>query len=216
MASALGRVKQSTRTTNRRGKPAWDVALLYPMQGDWSEEDYLALDRDSEPRLIELNDGILEILPMPDMYHQDIVKFTFALLDAFVMDLRLGRVYFAPLPVKMWSKQFRESDIVFLASRRIEDKRKPPKGADLVMEVVSRGAENRQRDLKEKRRVYARAKIPEYWIIDPATKSITVLTLLGKRYKEHGMYKPGEQAVSKLLKGFKVAVSDVFAAGEGK
>jgi Uma2 family endonuclease len=165
---------------------------------------------------MELNDGVLEVLPMPDMFHQDIVKYVFARLDGFVMNLDLGRVYFAPLPVRLWTKQFREPDIVFLAARRIENKRKPPKGADLVMEVVSRGAENRHRDLEEKPRVYARAKIPEYWIVDPETKTITVLTLSGKSYKVHGVYKPGDQAASKLLKGFKVAVSDAFAAGEGK
>ncbi len=216
MATALGRVKRAKPTRTGRGEPAWDVALRYPMQGDWSEEDYLALDRDSEPRLIELNDGILEVLPMPDMDHQDIVKFVFTRLDAFVMDVHLGRVYFAPLPVKLWSKQFREPDIIFLASHRIEDKRKPPKGADLVVEVVSRDADNRKRDLQDKRRVYAKARIPEYWIADPETTTITVLTLSGKSYKIHGVAKPGEQAASKLLKGFTVAVSDVFAAGEGK
>jgi hypothetical protein len=30
------------------------------------------------------------------------------------------------------------------------------------------------------------------------------------------VFKEGDVATSKLLKGFKVAVSDVFAAGEGK
>jgi Uma2 family endonuclease len=186
------------------------------MQGDWTEEDYLELDRNSEPRLIELNNGFLEILPMPDMLHQDIVQFIFLTFHAFVKDLNIGRVYLAPLPVKLWTKQIREPDLLFLASHRIKDKRKPPKGADLVMEVVSPGAESRKRDLQEKRRVYAKAKIPEYWIVDPKTKTITVLTLSGKSYKVHGVYKPGDQAASKLLKGFKVAVTEVFAAGEGK
>jgi Uma2 family endonuclease len=216
MASALEPRMKSNRSHNGKPEPTWDIALFYPMQGDWTEEDYLELDRNSEPRLIELNDGFLEILPMPDMFHQDIVKFIFTLFDAFVMDLGIGRVYFAPLPVKLWTKQMREPDIVFLASHRIKDKRKPPKGADLAMEVVSPGAESRKRDLQEKRRIYAKAKIPEYWIVDPKTKTITVLTLSGKSYKVHGVYKPGDQAASKLLKGFNVAVSEVFAAGEGK
>jgi Uma2 family endonuclease len=199
---------------NGVGKPTWDIALFFPMQGEWSEEDYLALDRDSEPRLIELNDGVLEVLPMPDMYHQDIVQFLFLALFSFVRGLKIGRVYVAPMPIKLWSRQFREPDIVFLAKHRIKDKRKPPKGADLVMEVVSPGTADRKRDLTEKRRVYARARIPEYWIIDPKTRTITVLTVSDKRYQVHGVYTPGDEAASKLLKGFAVAVSDVFAAGE--
>jgi Uma2 family endonuclease len=78
------------------------------------------------------------------------------------------------------------------------------------------GDDNRKRDLVPKRRVYARAGIREYWIVDSEKKSITVLALAGKAYKVHGAFKVGEQATSKLLKGFAVAVSDVFAAGEGK
>src|SRR5437867_4195798 len=136
MATALERKMTAKAAKNGKSEPTWDLAFLFPMQGDWTEEDYLSLDRICEPRLIELNNGFLEVLPMPDMLHQDIVKFLFALLDAFVADLRLGRVYFAPLPVKLGRKQFREPDLVFLASHRIKDKRKPPKGADLAMEVV--------------------------------------------------------------------------------
>jgi len=84
------------------------------------------------------------------------------------------------------------------------------------MEVVSPGQENRERDLRTKRREYARAKIGEYWIVDPEEKCIIVLTLVGKTYKVHGKFGPGETAVSKLLPGFAVRVEDVFAAGEGK
>jgi Uma2 family endonuclease len=120
------------------------------------------------------------------------------------------------MPVKLWTLQMREPDLLFLKHHRILDKRKPPKGADLVMEVVSPGTENRKRDLREKREVYAKAKIPEYWIVDPKDKTITVLTLSGKTYKVHGVFKEGDEATSKLLKGFTVAVSDVFAAGEAK
>jgi Uma2 family endonuclease len=216
MATAIRREKPTNRSKNGRGEPAWEIAWLFPMQGDWTEEDFLALDRDSEPRLMELNDGFLEILPMPDMLHQDIVKFLLVLLDNFVTDLRLGRVYFAPLPVKLWPLQMREPDLLFLKHHRIVDKRKPPRGADLVMEVVSPGAENRKRDLSEKRSVYAKAKIPEYWIVDPEQQTITVLTLSGKSYKVHGVFKPGQKAASKLLKGFHVDVSAVFAAGEAQ
>ena len=216
MPAITHRSKRSNPSKNGVGRPAWDVALFYPMQGDWTEDDFLALERNSEPRLMELNDGVLVVLPMPDMLHQDIVQFIFDLLYAFVIDLRLGRAYFAPLPVRLWRDQLREPDIVFLASHRIKDKRKPPDGADLVVEVVSPGKGARKRDFKEKRRVYAKAKISEYWIVDPDKRAITVLTLSGTSYRVHSVFKEGSQATSKLLKGFRVPVTDVFAAGEEK
>ncbi|MBI3463073.1 MAG: Uma2 family endonuclease, partial [Planctomycetes bacterium] len=83
----------------------------------------------------------------------------------------------------------------------------------LVMEVVSEGAESRKRDLETKRREYAAAGIPEYWIVDPEEQKVTVLTLDGGTYRVHGEFRPGETATSVLLRGFAVAVRDVFAVG---
>lgn len=82
------------------------------------------------------------------------------------------------------------------------------------MEIIS--PTGRKRDLKDKRADYAKAKVPEYWIVDPKKRSITVLVLADDTYEVYGVFKEGTHAASKLLKGFKVAVRDVFAAGEGK
>ena len=84
------------------------------------------------------------------------------------------------------------------------------------MEVVSPGKKSRERDLKVKREAYAKAKIPEYWVVDPEEQLITVFTLGARSYKIHGKVKPGDQATSKLLAGFQVDVSAVFAAGLGQ
>ncbi len=196
----------------RRGEPAWDVATLFPFQGDWSEADYLALKTN---RLVELVDGYLEVLPVPKPLHQFIVKYLVYLLDAFVTPRALGDVLFAPLPVRLWSLQMREPDVVFLKPGRIRDRRKPPEGADLAMEVVSEGEENRERDLLTKRAEYAKAKIAEYWIVDPQERKIIVLVLDGDAYRVHGEFTPGQQATSVLLPGFTIDVAAVFAAGEG-
>jgi hypothetical protein len=59
-------MKTLRRKTNRRSpingkaEPTWDIALLYPAQGDWSEEEYLSLPGN---RLIEFCDGTQEFLP---------------------------------------------------------------------------------------------------------------------------------------------------------
>lgn len=47
-------------------------------------------------------------------------------------------------------------------------------GADLVVEIVS--SDRPERDTEEKPRDYAEAGIPDYWIINPLTDTITVLT----------------------------------------
>jgi Uma2 family endonuclease len=64
----------------------------------------------------------------------------------------------------------------------------------------------------EKREEYAEAGIPEYWIVNPLNRTITVLTLEGDTYREHGIFAPGAQATSVLLAGFAVDVRAAFAA----
>ncbi|MBI2805549.1 MAG: Uma2 family endonuclease [Planctomycetes bacterium] len=216
MAITLERTSKAGLSRNGRHEPVWNIARFYPLQGDWTEEDYFSLERTSGNWMIELNDGCLEFPPMPDPFHQDIVDFLFTAFKAFLKDRQFGRAYFAPLPIRLWAGQIREPDIAILGYHRLKNKRKAPDGADLVVEIVSPGEEARERDLETKRREYAKAGIREYWIVDPEERTITVLTLSGKSYRVHGVFEAGDEAASKLLKGFKVAVSGAFAAGEGK
>ena len=111
-------------------------------------------------------------------------------------------------------------DIVVLLTAALDNLLKTglqqqPQGADLVMEVMSPGDENRYRDLVEKRDIYARAGIPEYWIVDPELRTITVLVLDGEAYRVHGEFDASATAASVLLTGFSIAVRDVFAVGNG-
>jgi Uma2 family endonuclease len=193
------------------GEPTWEIAHLFPVQGQWTETEYLALDTN---RLVELSDGRLEVLPMPTVLHQLIVLYLYRMLDQFVLAQASGRVLVAPLPVRLWPGKLREPDVIFLRPGRIGNLQGHPDGADLVMEVVSEGNFNRERDLDIKRREYAAAGIAEYWIVDPQEQRITVLALDGTAYRVHGAFHPGEMATSVLLSGFTVAVQAVFAAGQ--
>jgi Uma2 family endonuclease len=191
-----------------------DIRRLILRQEYWTEKEYLELDNSIGAWMIELVDGRLEVLPMPTPYHQDILIFLLLALREFATARRLGRTYISPMPVHLFPGTMREPDIVFLKNHRLKNKHKPPEGADLVVEIVS--PSGRKRDLKDKRADYAKAKVPEYWIVDPKKRTITVLVLSGKSYETLGVFKEGDEAPSKLIKGFKVAVSEVFGAGEGK
>jgi Uma2 family endonuclease len=83
-------------------------------------------------------------------------------------------------------------------------------GADLVMEVVS--PDNPERDTRVKRVDYAEGGIPEYWIVNPLSESITVLRLEGTQYVEHGVFRRGDQATSALLPEVAIPVDAVFDA----
>jgi len=200
------------QTRSKRGEPTWEIAERYPRQGEWTEEDYFALEADY---FVEFVDGVLEFLPMPTYNHQDIVKFLFLRLFDFVESRNLGKVQFAPLPVKLFKGRIREPDIVCLNHEQVKSaKGKYPQGADLVVEVVSPDDESRKRDHEDKPVDYARAGVKEYWIVDPETQTIKVLTLSGKKYKTHGEFQPGQTATSVLFDGFSINVADVFAAAD--
>jgi Uma2 family endonuclease len=196
---------------SRPGEPTWEVAQFFPRQGDWTEADYLALE---SSRFVELANGCLEVLPMPTYLHHLIVKFIFVQLETFLGTHPVGTVVFAPLPVRLGERWYREPDLVFLSNERRAKTDRYPEGADLVIEVVSEGDESRKRDLVVKRQEYAAAGISEYWIVDPAERQIVVLTLEGSSYREAGTYRSGEAAASVLLPGFSVAVDEVFSVDE--
>jgi len=194
------------------GQPAWDVALLYPLQGAWGDFDYLAFTTASN-RLIEFTDGTIEVQPMPTSSHQRILVFLLARLQEFIVPPRLGEALCAPLRVKIRDGKFREPDLVFM---RAENTARIGEdfwdGADLVMEVVSSDPESRKRDLQQKPLDYAEGRIPEYWIVDPQQKTITVLVLQQQAYVVHGTFAENETATSQLLGGWTVSVADVFRA----
>ena len=199
-----------TRALYLEGEPVWELARLFPRQGGWTVEDYLALDIG---RLVEYSNGYLEFPPMPTMAHQDILQFLFALLRVYIVKHQLGKVYVAPIPVRLGARKYREPDVFFVSTPRVEEAQgQYPRGADLVMEVVSGSSSDRDRDLVHKRRDYARAGIPEYWIVDPQEEVIYVLRLEGQEYAEHGRFVTGNTAMSALLPGFNVPVAEVWAA----
>jgi Uma2 family endonuclease len=195
---------------DEHAEPAWEVALLFPVQGEWSEDDYLWLT-DHTRGMVELTDGHLEVLPMPTDEHQRIVLYLYRALYAFLAARGLGIVLVAPLRLRLRTGRYREPDLLLLLSAH--DPRRRNRywtGADLVVEVVS--PDDPQRDLVRKRREYARAGIAEYWIVNPASEQILVLRLAGDAYVEHGVFRRDTQATSALIEGFTVPVAAVLDA----
>jgi Uma2 family endonuclease len=191
-----------------QANPAWEVALLYPEQGAWTEGAYLRLTNQTN-RLVELVDGRVEVLPMPSRTHQKITAFLYRLFYAFVEANNLGTLLFAPLRVRLWSGRYREPDLVFvLAEHAHLEGEAYFSGADLVIEVVS--PDDPDRDLVDKRADYAEVGITEYWIVNPLDETVTVLRPDGKQYTEHGVFQRGVTATSVLLAGVEVDVDALF------
>jgi Uma2 family endonuclease len=195
------------KTPTQRSKRTPTVADLFPAQGEWSEEEYLALDTN---RIVELSDGKLEIQEMPTHFHQLIVVRLITLLYPFVLARKLGYVLVAPLRVRLWPGKFREPDLVFMAAdhaQRIHDEYwEVP---DLVAEVISES--NPNLDRVRKKEEYARAGIPEYWLVDPYEKRVEVYRLEGETYQVHAELEVGDELTSPQLPGFALSLAELFA-----
>jgi len=190
-----------------RGQPVWEIAELFPEQGYWTEAGYLALRTN---RLVEFDNGLIEVLPVPTRTHQDIVRFLFKLLDAFVGTN--GRVYFAPYRLRVPGGKYREPDVLWLTPGQLaESEEEFTAAAEFVIEVVSPDDPNR--DYVTKRADYAAANVPEYWVVDAAAALVVVLRLEAGAYVEHGRFGRGERATSHRLPGFGVAVDDILSQG---
>jgi Uma2 family endonuclease len=82
----------------------------------------------------------------------------------------------------------------------------------LVVEVVSPGKRNEDRDYRYKRSEYAARGIAEYWIVDPEKSVVTMLTLVDGFYEETVL---GESDVmrSPLFPGLTLTAAQVLKAG---
>ncbi|MGL4514565.1 MAG: Uma2 family endonuclease [Lacipirellulaceae bacterium] len=196
------------------GNYAWEVATFFPEQGRWSEADYLDLT-DGSNRRVELIDGRLEFLPMPTEAHQQLAGFLYHALLAFVSAHRLGKVPYASIRLRVRPDKVREPDVLFLSNENLHLRHNRVwDGADLVMEVVSGDAKDRQRDYEAKAADYAGAGVREYWIVDHPRRCVVVHRLDGAHYAVAGTYTDAERAASVLLEGFAIDVAALFQAAD--
>jgi Uma2 family endonuclease len=80
----------------------------------------------------------------------------------------------------------------------------------LVLEVVSPGKANRDRDYRYKRSEYAARGIAEYWIVDPQESKVTVLLLDHGLYQEN-VYQNNDLIKSQLFPQLQLTTTKVFS-----
>ncbi len=177
----------------------------------WTYQDYLKLNDDQRYEIIE---GQLLMAPAPIPYHQAVSRnIEFALWN-YVKKKKLGVIYDAPIDVVFDEHNVFQPDIVFVSEKRKDIiGEKAINGApDLVVEVISPSSLGRDTVLKK--RVYERFGVKEFWIVYPEMKCVEVLVLgKGGGYElyDEGCLEEGKESVaSKVIKGFKLDLKEVF------
>ncbi len=161
-------------------------------------------------KLYELIGGELHVTPAPNTRHQRLARNLARHLDSHLVETGRGELFFAPIGVKLSDEDVVEPDLVVVLAEHAERIGRqtiegPP---DLVVEILSPGSAGR--DLTTKRDLYARFGIPEYWIVDPESESVEVLTLKGGAYSRDGLYRAADTLHSPLLEALEIPAHDLF------
>ena len=85
----------------------------------------------------------------------------------------------------------------------------PPR---LIVEVVSPGKTNRDRDYVQKRAQYAAIGVHEYWLVGPVAQTVVVLTLEWSAYQEVGVFGTQAAIASVEFPDLELRVEQIFDA----
>ena len=176
----------------------------------YTYKDYLSWNF---PERVELILGkIFKMSPAPSRYHQRVSTNLMYFYNNFLWKSTSCELFAAPFDVVL--KKGKKSTVVQPDICVVCDQSKLTQqgceGApDLIVEILSPG--NSRREMKEKFELYEKNGVQEYWMVDLGNKSVVVY-----RFNEEQKYfgsKPfveGEVVESKILKGLKMDVADVF------
>lgn len=131
-------------------------------------------------------------------------------LTHHVKTQRLGVVYAAPIALVLDDVNYTEPDLMFVsnARRAVLTPRGVEGAPDLVVEIHS--PSTKRRDLEIKRMLYARAGIPQYWLVDPIARSLVVLELAGEEYREVVRHGADDVFRPTLFPGLAIELSEIW------
>jgi Uma2 family endonuclease len=178
------------------------------MQRPLTYDDLLEMPEDG--KRYEVIGGELLVNPAPRRDHQEVVANLDWILQRFLRETGLGRVYTHPVDVYLGRHDIVQPDLLVIRSARLHIYRaegivaEPP---DIVVEIMS--PSTRGTDQVRKMALYARAGVPEYWLVDPERRMMVIHRLAGDEYAAIAADAEGV-IVSHVLGGLRVDPCEVF------
>ena len=122
----------------------------------------------------ELIEGELVLVAAPSPLHQRLLLWLGVTFVRLVEEPRLGEVYMAPVDVRLSDGSIVQPDLIEVLADRssIVGEALIEGTPSLIVEILS--PSSKARDRGKKAALYARTGVPEYWIVDPEARSITV------------------------------------------
>jgi Uma2 family endonuclease len=104
-------------------------------------------------------------------------------------------------------------DLAFVRNERWDEVvtgEKFTSAVDLVIEILSPGTQNRQRDLSAKHQLYGKYGVKEYWIVDSENQSVLIFRLRKQMLEEIATLAGDQELTSALLPGFQLKADAIF------
>ena len=165
---------------------------------------------------IELIEGIL--VPMPPMSSRQAACIR-RLQNRFTLDLRERVIVSVQLPLTIAGRASEpEPDIALLQPEPSGYSQRHPLPADVVL-ALEVSYSTLDYDDGDKRRLYARAGIQEYWIVNLNDNSVIVYRAPSAPkprdadFESKQTYRIGDRLIPLALPDYSLAVSDIFATG---
>ena len=137
---------------------------------------------DNDTFRYELLDGEIMKKNAPTPWHQRLSRMLLRQIDNHVTEKKLGEVFYSPIDVFLNDYNAPQPDLVFVSEAKknlvTNDGIMGRDGGpvpNLVVEIISPSSV--KRDRFQKRIIYERFSVPEYWIADPQNQEIEVYTL---------------------------------------
>ena len=157
----------------------------------------------------EIIGGELIMSPTPIPAHQECVTRLLFVLRPYVTARRLGHVLPAPLDVVLADDEVVQPEVIYVSKQnRIIGPKRVAGVPDLLVEVISPGSV--RRDRVDKKALYERCGVGEYWLVDLNNRAVEVWTLREGRYQLHGLFAGAETLTSVLLADFAVPVAELL------
>ncbi len=182
--------------------PVREVAKLY------TYADYLKLPDDGIR--YEIINGELFMSPAPTVGHQRTLREFLYALTSFLKKKPLGEVLPAPTDVILSDVNILQPDIVLVLREKYDIfTRENIQGApDLVIEVLSRGTEKRDREKKLAQ--YSRFEVQEYWMVNHEQQWVEVWRREGGELVFHKRLEQNQIVTTPLLPGLKIRLAKIF------
>jgi Uma2 family endonuclease len=174
----------------------------------------LLRERETRDERLELIEGVIVVTPSPAPMHQIIIHRLAVLLDPQIVASGLGQVMEAPLDVYLEDRNVLQPDVVVLLHDRMNllGPANIEAAPSLAIEVLSPSTSRRDQGIK--RDLYARFGVPEYWIVDPVARTVTIcFDPRDGRYSQETT--AVDTAASATIPGLSVELTALFAPVPG-